>query len=337
MDWGYLLRRSWEIIWNNKFMFLLGFLAALGAGGGGNGGGRMPGFSFDQSDFEALPFQTPGPAIAQLARFWEQFGVLIMLAACLAIILGVFFWLVRLTAQGGLIGAAARLDAGETVTFRQAWGIGFSKLGRLLGINVLMYGIFFVLGVVAAALIFTTAGAGMMQAMRGNVGESEALFGGLGLALACLGLFGCLLLPLLLVVSVIYPFAQRAAILEDRGVMDSIRRGWGIVRVNLGDVVILVVLFIVIGILYGFAAALVLLPVGLISFIPGILRIVGSPGSIGVIEVLLLGVGGLVVGLLAAVLNSILISFRSTAVTLVYQQFTGKQPPKAMDFSPASE
>jgi hypothetical protein len=42
------------------------------------------------------------------------------------------------------------------------------------------------------------------------------------------------------------------------------------VRVNLGDVVILVVLFIVIGILYGFAAALVLLPVGLISFIPGI-------------------------------------------------------------------
>jgi hypothetical protein len=75
----------------------------------------------------------------------------------------------------------------------------------------------------------------------------------------------------------------------------------------------------------------------LISFIPGILRIVGSPGSIGVIEVLLLGVGGLVVGLLAAVLNSILISFRSTAVTLVYQQFTGKQPPKAMDFSPASE
>jgi hypothetical protein len=56
-----------------------------------------------------------------------------------------------------------------------------------------------------------------------------------------------------------------------------------------------------------------------------------------VIEVLLLGVGGLVVGLLAAVLNSILISFRSTAVTLVYQQFTGKQPPKAMDFPPASE
>lgn len=336
MDWGYLLRRSWEIIWNNKFMFLLGFLAALGAGGGGNGGGRMPGFSFDQSDFETLPFQTPGPAIAQLMRFWEQFGLLIILGVSLAVILGVVFWLVRLTAQGGLINAAARLDAGETVTFREALGFGFGKLGRLLGINVLMYGVFFVLGVVAAALTITTAGAGMMQAMQGNVGESEALLGGLGLLLACLGLFTCLLLPLLLVVTVVYPFAQRAAILEDRGVIDSIRRGWDVVRANLGDVVILVVLFLVIGILYGFAAALVLLPVGLVSFIPGILRIVGSPGSIGVIEVLLLGVGGLVVGLLAAVLNSILISFRSTAVTLAYQQFTGKQPPKAMDFPPAS-
>ena len=29
MDYSALLRRSWELVWNNKFMFVLGFLAAL--------------------------------------------------------------------------------------------------------------------------------------------------------------------------------------------------------------------------------------------------------------------------------------------------------------------
>jgi hypothetical protein len=33
MNYGDLLSRAWKIVWNNKYMFLLGFLAAFGSGG----------------------------------------------------------------------------------------------------------------------------------------------------------------------------------------------------------------------------------------------------------------------------------------------------------------
>ena len=38
MDYGQLFRRGWEIVWQNKYLFVLGFLAALGAGGNGGSG-----------------------------------------------------------------------------------------------------------------------------------------------------------------------------------------------------------------------------------------------------------------------------------------------------------
>jgi hypothetical protein len=39
MDYESLLRRAWDIVWNNKYLIVLGALASLGSGGGGGGGG----------------------------------------------------------------------------------------------------------------------------------------------------------------------------------------------------------------------------------------------------------------------------------------------------------
>ena len=35
MDYGQLLSRAWNIIWEHKFLILLGVLVALGSAGGG--------------------------------------------------------------------------------------------------------------------------------------------------------------------------------------------------------------------------------------------------------------------------------------------------------------
>jgi len=34
MNYGDTLKRGWQLTWNNKWLWLLGFLAALGGGGG---------------------------------------------------------------------------------------------------------------------------------------------------------------------------------------------------------------------------------------------------------------------------------------------------------------
>ena len=49
MDYGNLLKRSWDIVWHNKFLFILGFLAALGSGGSSPNGNNAN-YTFDASD-----------------------------------------------------------------------------------------------------------------------------------------------------------------------------------------------------------------------------------------------------------------------------------------------
>jgi hypothetical protein len=50
-----------------------------------------------------------------------------------------------------------------------------------------------------------------------------------------------------------------------------------------------------------------------------------SGGSFDAGNVLLLAGGGICVGLVAAAVNAIMVAFRSTAVTLAYQDFTRKK------------
>ena len=55
MDFGALLRRAWDLVWNYKWLVLLGVIIALGSGGGSsspnipNGSGSR--YNFNNSDF----------------------------------------------------------------------------------------------------------------------------------------------------------------------------------------------------------------------------------------------------------------------------------------------
>ena len=319
MDFGNLLKRSWDIVWNNKFMFVLGFLAALGSGGTGGGGGGSGRYNFGPGD-------VPSEAIEQMRQFWAQYGALVIGLICAGIIIAVILWLVRLTAQTGMIEAVSRIEAGEKVTFGEAFSAGTAKLGRMVGVNAVMYGPFTLFGVLMGGLALAFVGAAIGSEISGASSvDVEALFGGfgvLGILFACLA---CLLVPLGIFVSAIYPFAQRGAVLQDLSVVDSIRHGWQVVKANASDVILLILLFIVLGIVFGFASLIILLPLALAALGPGIAAIAIGGGSVGVGEVALLAGGGICLGLVGAAIGSILTAFRSTAVTLAYQEFISKQ------------
>ena len=212
MDYGNILRRSWDVIWNHKFMWVLGFLAALGSGanGGGGGGGGNSGYTFDESDFAAAPeiMENLGAVIAAASA-------IILGLICFLFVVAIVLWLVRLTAQAGMIDAAARLDAGEKVTFGEAISAGWHKVGRMVGLNIILFGVFFLAAIVGVIMLVMGAGATAAGAAASQ-GDMGALLGGLGIGL--LGLICCLMCVFLLfgiVVTVLYPFAQRAAILVE--------------------------------------------------------------------------------------------------------------------------
>jgi hypothetical protein len=323
MDYGKLLSRAWNIVWNHKFMIVLGFLAALGAGGGGTN------FNFNLGGRDLdLP---PGAAqeVERMLTDVSRFLPIIIGGGCLLLLLGLILWLVRLVAQAGMIDAAARLDAGEKMNFGRAFSAGTAKLLPMAGLTLVLYAVFVILAIVTLIAVFFTVGAAVAGALAGTEPEWEALLGGFSLAALCIGLLVCLSVPLYVIVSVIYPFAQRGLVLQDLGVMAAISHGWNVIRSNLGDVLLLIVLFVFLQLVVGVLAALVIMPLAFVVMAPVIFNMLAS-GTVGVGSVLTLIGGGICLGILGAIINAILVAFRSTTVTLAYQEFLLRaEPPKA--------
>ena len=317
MDYGTLFKRSWDIVWHNKFMLILGFLAALS----GVGRGRSGNSSFNGGNFGLD--ENFDPAFMEQAG---QYLPIIISLACFGIFIALLFWVLSAIAKAGMIDTASRVDAGEKSSLKLAWEAGKSKLGRMLGLDFALFGIVIFIGFIGAvvgfgsfATVFANAEAGSLT--PDSFGALESGLGFFGFIIACLA---CLLVPYLLVATVVLPFAQRAIVLEDRGVVESIKRGWQVLRNNIGDVLLLIVLFIMIGIVFGIVSLVVLLPFAALALGPGIASMFITE-SFNLLSGSLLVVGTIVLGLVGAGVNSIMIAFRSTAVTLAYQEFTDKK------------
>jgi hypothetical protein len=249
MEYGKILNRSANIVWQNKFLIVLGILASLGgssfpSSGGGGGGGTGTDQPFGE------PGQFPGfeGEIAGLAV-----GVVIALI-CVALIIGIALWVVSTIARGGLIAGVDAIETGEKSSFSQAWGAGWRKARPLLGIGLipaipgLILFIMGMLGLVAFGGFFALFG----EEIAGPLGTAE-----LGIIVV---LLLCIVVPIALILSILRNFAERACMLENHGVIDSYKRGWNVLTANLGEAIILFLIQI------GIAIAL-----GLALFVPGII------------------------------------------------------------------
>ncbi len=238
MDYGKLLGRAWNIVWEHKFLILLGVLVALGsAGGGGNANANI---AAPEGDVRGFDFQLP-----QLGEEWSlPTGVVAGTAVVLigiALVVGIALWVVSTIARGGLIAGASAIDSGASSSFAQAWSAGWQKGWSLLGIGVLP---------ALPGLILLVAGLGLTGVFAGLyslLGDSAALppRGGLGAILA--GMV-CIAAPIALVLSLLRTFANRACMLEDLGVFAAYRRGWDVLLDNIGPALVLFLLQIAISI-----------------------------------------------------------------------------------------
>ncbi len=318
MDFGNLFTRSWNIVWGNKWMIVLGFLAALTSGGSSSSNFNFSGDGSEFANIDPGIFENSAEAVAAASAI--VLGVI-----CFAFILGIVLWLIGLTAQAGMIESAVRLDAGEKLGFMQAMRIGWGYLGRLVGLNLIVFLIFFIPMMIIIFIMFAFGGATAFAAMGEGGSGTEALLGGLGMTMffvfCCMM---CIIMIASLLLGVLMPFATRAIVLEEYGVVASLRRGWDVIRNNVGNVAVLIIAYIVVGVLIAVVLGIVLVPVGLLAGGPTIYTL-ASGGSIGALEVITAGVGLLFIVLVSAAINAVWIAFRSTATTLAYQEFTSKK------------
>lgn len=237
MEYGKIISRSANLVWQNKFLILVGILAALGGGtfsGGGGGGGGGDGTGSTQPLDDEFVGLAVGVGIALL---------------CLILVIAIVIWVVSTIARGGLIASVDAIESGQKSSFRQAWSAGWQKVWTLLGIGLIPAIPALILFIVG----FLSLGAyGGLFALFGDEFDPLATAAGASLG-TVLAIVACCVVPLILVLSILRNFAERACMLEDMGVIDSYRRGTNVLMANIGEAIILALLqiglFIILGIL----------------------------------------------------------------------------------------
>ncbi|MFW6135931.1 MAG: DUF7544 domain-containing protein [Chloroflexota bacterium] len=251
MDYGNVLSRAWTIVWQHKWLILLGVLVALGSSSGGGSSGANAQFSPGRDGFD---FRVP--------EFDRDLGVptflivaVLLVIFSVAVVVGLVLWVVATIARGGLIAAVDAIDAGASSTFVAAWNAGWRKGWRLIGIGILP-------AIPALILLILGLGAtGLFVAMLELLGDGVGVAPRAGLGLVWVTLI-CIFVPIALVLSLLQAFANRACMLEDAGVIAAYRRGVTVLFENIGPAVILFLLQILMSVVLGVA-----------MFLPGLVMV----------------------------------------------------------------
>lgn len=307
MDYLDMLKRGWAVTWDHKYLWVLGFIAALG------GGSVMGSQTFGSGSSEMADVADPA-VLGTLAAG-------IIAASCIGIILAIVFWLIGLAARGGMIQSVANYELGKPVDgFGGAFRMGWRKVWSLAGLSIVLFGIVFLIGLAVIALLAISGGTVALLGAGGS-DPTGTMMAGLGIAGLCLVGLMCLLIPLFIVLNFIYAFAMRGLVLRDLRVMDAIRHGWQVLRDNLGPILMLSVAFLIFNIIAWLIGSAILLAFGLTIAIPtnllantnatfmqGLLAVIGAAGA----------------AIITALVAAVLVAWQSATFTIAYMQFTGK-------------
>ena len=323
MQYGNLLKRAWNIIWRNKIMWVFGFLAALGSGGGGGGGGggsgRVPSGELPGPGGLDLP---PDAERALTRLFTDQTIILIIVAVfVIAVLISLVIALLSALGHGALVEMAREADDTETTNFGAGWNVGVHRMFPVFLIRFLLGlppALLIILGLAPFLLSFIP-----LLAQSGGR-DLEGLFAGGTIAtlLGCAAPACCIAVLLAIPLSVLETLAIRALVLEEQGIVGSIKRGWAILTRNLGEVVIVWLIFLVVGIAVGVLIGLPLTFVAIAALVP--LGIASALSPIMLVPLVMLIC---FIALLSAALRSIVEAYTSTVWTLAYRQWMAGPAP----------
>lgn len=334
IDIGAILSRAFNIVKNNRALWILGFLAALGGVGGGSGSSfNLPsgGGNFgtpSSGNAPSLPGDNPFDQLGRLSpETWQAVGAIAFAICCVFIIIGIVLWLVGLVANGGIIVGANRAETEGPVALGDLWRASSPRLLSFIGMRILLaipaIVILIIFGIIIGVAI---AGAGGLAALSSEAG-SDNIGGAVGMLFSGIA---CTVIPLVCVLWIysiisgaIQMLGDRAISIDHVGAMDAIRQGWALFRANLGNVIIMGIILALIGAVIGILAAIV----GGIVLIPSILLFVSQASREGgpqAVSFLVFGLSFLVFMVIVAVISSVVVAFRATTWTLVYRQISGK-------------
>lgn len=299
MEYGKVLRRAWQITWRYKVLWLFGFLVALFAGQTNPGSSSR--YAFDRGDLNAPQWALPA----------------LLLAILLALVLAVIGTILRYTGQAALIAMTQQIEETGNTTWRDGWRTGLRRFLHLLGIDLVL-GV--PLGIVAIILIAIATAPVLMFAL----GNQQVP--GMAIALTVLLALGVIAILVVagLAISLLSNLAYRACVLEQRGVIDSLRTGWRLLRARTGTWGLWWLLMVAINAGVG----LVTLPIaasaaGIVAAAIAFSYRAGQSVLPAIVTALVFGLPLLLIG---AAVRSVYETFLSVAWTLAYRELRPTEP-----------
>ena len=300
MDFGEVLGRAWRIIWKHKILWIFGIFAGCSRGGGGGGGNS--GYQFGGRDGGS--YNGIDQFFTQVSNWISTHWWVIVLLVIAILVLAVIAILLGTIGRIGLIKGTVKADGGaEHLGFAELWDESLPFFWRVFLLALIVGILSFI---VVLVLILLGIGAAVIT---------------LGIGLICLIPLFCVLLLALWFASLVIQFAEMAIVIENLSIMDGVRRGWDVVKRNVGPVLIMWLILAVIG----FVAALVIAIPILATVVPAAIAFAAansqtaSPNYAPLIFALICFAAYFPFLL---VLNGILAAYLQSAWTLTYLRLT---------------
>lgn len=244
IDFGATMRRSWDLAWKNKWLWVYGLVIAALTGSSyssfnnsfNSSKSTKPSVNAQKIVNDAITFVT-----TWLKQVPPQTWALLVVGILLSIILGIIVrWVALAWAQGALIGGLNDADENKTVTLKTTTTYGIKSLKDLIIFSVIsaliwlgiIVGFLAVFGLVALALSFSKA-----------------------LMIVWLVTAGFLVLLTIFVASVLFAmisvYAQRLIVLEGIKPWDAWKKGLSLSKGNFLNTVLMGLLNSVVGCVVG--------------------------------------------------------------------------------------
>jgi hypothetical protein len=298
-NFGEVLSRAWQIIWKHKVLWIFGIFAGCSRGGGGGGGGGGAGGGGGTG-----PGNQP---FSQFERMFEQIGqwindhpwviAAIVVVGLVLVVLSIFLGTIG---RIGLINGTYQAEGGaQQLIFGELFSNSMPYFWRVFGLSL-------VIGLLALLVILPLVLFGVLTA---------------GVGLVCILPLICILIPVFWGISVVIEQANVAIVLENLGIADGLRKGWEVVRANIGPMILLALILFIGSAVVGFIFAIPIIA-AVFPFVFGVANNSNNAIWIGVLccaayfPVLL-------------VLNGILTAYVQSVWALTYMRLTAKPQDNA--------
>jgi len=272
-----IIKKAWVATWQNKYLWWFGFFVSLTSGGSF--------FNYSNSGLNKQPALSEEKILA----FINQHLSVIIIALIALIIICLLLTILSLIGRGALIKSINASDKKEPSNFTIGFSAGKKYFWKILGLgffpSLFIFAIFTII-LVPIAFLFA----------------SHSYILGTILSIAGIAIF----IPLIILVSFLKKYGQMYIILGELNIRSAIESSYALFRKNMSPSIIMALIFVLIGIIFGIGVLIACVPLVIIFAILGLVFYLIFK-KVGIM--IIAGIGIVIATILLLVLRSIYESF----------------------------